>query len=205
MSSTLVETIAPSTIDVDGVIHNTRVLIESNAIQARVTEMGFEIANSYAVDEEVLVLCVMNGAKPFATDLQAAMQQARSDLKIDSSSIKVSSYEGARSTNQIRLDIPLTVDITGKNVLVAEDIFDSGQTLLWLIDYLKKKDPGTLAVAVAINKANPDRPEGMLGDTKQYYGFLVPNGFIIGYGLDYKQQYRDLPSVHSLRPEITDL
>lgn len=174
----------------DGV---ARILVDEDAIQARIVEMAREIDEAYR-DDVPLLVGVLNGAVAFMTDLMRAMQIA---LEIDF--MAVSSYGAAtRSSGVVRILKDLNEDIEGRRVIVVEDIVDSGLTLQYLLDVLERRNPRDVRVVALLKK---DKPEAIDVQVDQV-GFTIPDEFVIGYGLDYAGKYRNLPYVAVLDPRI---
>ena len=169
------------------------VLITEEQIRQRVKELGEQISREYA-GKEVILLCVLKGACVFFTDLARAMTV---HLKMDFMSI--SSYGDAQKTSGIvRINKDMDSSITGKHVIIAEDIMDSGLTLSYLTRLLSDRQPASLRVCALLDK--PERRECEI--TPDYCGFTIPNKFVVGYGLDYKGYYRNLPYVGVLSPRV---
>ena len=171
----------------------TQVLVTAEQISARVAEMGLELDKFYA-DKDPLLVGVLKGAVPFMADLSRAMQ-----LSTSQDWMAVSSYgSGTTSSGVVRILKDLDTDIVGRNVLVVEDILDSGLTLSWLLKNLGSRKPKSLEVFTLLRK-----PEGMkMKVDAKYVGFDIPNEFVVGYGLDYDQNYRNLRSIGTLAPHV---
>ncbi|HEU5326724.1 MAG: hypoxanthine phosphoribosyltransferase [Thermomicrobiales bacterium] len=174
-----------------------RVLIEEAAIQARVRELGRQIAADYAGSTAPLMLIgVLRGAVVFMADLIRAIDAT---LTIDF--IAVSSYGAStKSSGVVRILKDINESIEGANVIIVEDIIDSGLTLAYLLDLLHRRNPADLRVCAFLLK---DRPRDHALPDIPYVGFTIPDEFVIGYGLDYAGRYRNLPyvGVLSLGPE----
>ena len=169
------------------------VLLSEEQIKKRVQELGDQISKDYD-GQEIIVLCVLKGASIFFADLCRAITV---HLKMDFMSI--SSYGDAQKTSGIvRITKDMDTSITGKHVLIAEDIMDSGLTLSYLKRMLQERQPASIRTCCFLDK--PERRECDI--TPDYCGFAVPNKFVVGYGLDYKQKYRNLPFLGVLKPEI---
>lgn len=166
---------------------NYEVLISEEQIAARVKELGKQITEDYKDSREVLFVGILKGSVPFLADLVRAVDvPARLDFMI------VSSYGGGTSTSgNINIKMDLASDIKDKDVIIVEDIIDSGLTLHYLTDYLKQRGPKTLKTVTALDK--PSRRK--VDFVPDYCGFEVEDKFIIGYGLDYDQKYRNLPFI----------
>lgn len=162
-----------------------KVLFSREDLEKRVKEMAVEIDSDYN-GKEIIAVCVLKGAVFFATDL---LRNMKTPLSLDF--LRASSYEGTESTGKVNLDMEITTDIEGKDVLVVEDIADTGNTLKFLVDYLKSKNPKSLRVAVLLDKKERRTVEIDL----DYTGFVIPNKFVVGYGFDIDQKYRNLPYI----------
>ena len=160
-------------------------LISAEQIQARIQELGREIEKDLA-DGELVVVGVLKGSFIFMADLVRAIKRP---LSCDF--LRVSSYENDRSAGVVRMEFDLTQSITDKNVLLIEDIVDSGRTLRYLLKHLQSKRPAKLRVASLLYKELNPEVRGMI----DYCGFTIPNEFVIGYGLDSGGLYRSLPYV----------
>jgi len=169
------------------------VLFTSDQILARVIEMASEIDRDYE-GRELLLVGVLNGAVMVMSDLARAM---RSHLAMDW--MAVSSYgAGTKSSGVVRILKDLTTDIHDRDVLIVEDIVDTGLTLSYLQNNLASREPASLEIAAMFRK-----PASMTVDmTVKYVGFDIPSEFVVGYGLDYAGRYRNLVDVATLRPEV---
>jgi hypoxanthine phosphoribosyltransferase len=170
-----------------------RILIEEEALQARVRELGAEISRDYA-GRDLLLVGVLKGAVFFMADL---MRELTIPCEIDF--MAISSY-GARtdSSGVVRILKDLDLNISGRNVLVVEDIIDSGLTLSYLVRSLTARKPASVDICALLTK--PERRE--VDVPVRYIGFEIPNEFVIGYGLDYAERYRNLPHVAVLHPDL---
>lgn len=177
-------------------MHNdiAHVLISTEQIQQRVSELGNQIRNDYAPKGDLLMIGVLKGCTMFLMDLVRAIDM---DLSFDF--IAVSSYGATtESSGVVRMLKDLDTDITGRQVLVVEDIIDSGLTLAYLRSQLMRRNPASLRICSLLNK--PDRRTADV--SIDYLGFDIPNEFVVGYGLDYAERYRNLPYIGVLKPEI---
>ena len=173
---------------------NLRVLISREQIAARVAELAKDIEQGFA-GEAITLVTVLQGAATFARDLGRYL---RPEPLQDS--IGVSSYGSETKTNRHpRLVQDLAHPIAGKNVLIVEDILDSGFTLNFLTELLRARDPKSLRVVTLLDK--PSRR--VLPFTADYVGFVIEDLFVVGYGLDFNQQYRELPDICVLSPANT--
>ena len=169
------------------------ILIPEAQLQAKVAELGALISADYA-GRQVTLVSVLKGALPFMADLMRALSiLVRIDL------MEVSSYGGATETSgMVRILKDLSSSIEGEHVLIVEDIIDTGLTLNYLTDYLRGKNPRSLHICALL-----DKPARRLVDIDiTYRGFTIPDRFVIGYGLDYGELYRNLPYIGVLRPEV---
>jgi len=167
---------------VDG-IHG-KPLVTQEAMRARIRELGRQITSEYA-EKDLVMIGILKGAYAFYADLARAIS-----LPIAVDFLVVSNYAGtARASSQTRVLTELTEDIAGRHVLLVEDIVDSGRTVRHLRTMLGARKPKTIKVCALLNK--PERRQVEV--TVDYVGFTIPNKFVVGYGLDYRQQYRNLP------------
>ncbi len=170
-----------------------RVLLDENQLAQRVKELGGEISQDYA-DGDLLLLGILKGSVMFLADLARAIT-----VPVDMDFIAVSSYgTGTSTSGQVRLLKDLEGPIEGRDLLIVEDIIDSGLTLSYLIDVLKSRQPRSIKVVVLLDKPER-RKENVVPD---YTGFQIPDEFVVGYGLDYAEQYRSLPYVGVLSPSV---
>jgi hypoxanthine phosphoribosyltransferase len=169
----------------------TEVLIEPETLQHRVSELGEEISSDYA-GRDLLLVGVLKGAVFFMADL---MRHLTIPCEIDF--MAISSYgDSTDSSGVVRILKDLDINIEGRHVLVVEDIIDSGLTLSYLIRNLEAREPASLEICALLTK--PDRRE--IDVPVRYVGFEIPNRFVIGYGLDFAERYRNLPYVGVLDP-----
>lgn len=172
-----------------------RVLISEEQIQTRVREMGRQITKDYE-GEELVVVCILKGSTIFFSDLVRQMQL---DTVFDFMIVK--SYGGGtESSGNVRFVKDLDESITDKNVLIVEDIIDSGLTLTFLRNNLITRGAKSLRICTLLDK--PERRKPGADITVDYCGFQIPNEFVVGYGLDYDEKYRNLPMIGVLKPEI---
>ena len=170
-----------------------KVLLSREDIQRRVQELGDAIYDSFR-DKDPMFVGVLNGCFIFMADLVRATQ-----LKSELEFISVSSYQnGTRSSGVVQITRDLQRDITGRHIIVVEDILDSGNTLFFLKNYLLTKGAADITIVTLLDK--PARREKPI--VADYVGFEVPDEFVVGYGLDYAQQYRNMPYIGVLKPEI---
>jgi hypoxanthine phosphoribosyltransferase len=166
------------------------VLISSSQIERRLNELGAEITRDYAGKEPLLV-GVLKGVTCFMADL---MRHVSLPVSIDF--MTISSYEGDR-TGAVRIVQDLTENITGRDVIIVEDIVDTGMTLQHLMKLLEDRDPVSLRVCALLDK----RARRLVETPLAYVGFELPDEYVVGYGLDYRQRFRNLPFIATLRPE----
>lgn len=170
-----------------------RVLIDESSLQARIIEMGQEITAEYA-DKDLLLVSVLKGSVLFLADL---MRQIAIPHEIDF--MATSSYgAGVTSSGVVRILKDLNNPIEGRHVLIVEDIIDSGNTLAYLMGLLAARNPASLQIVTLLDK--PDRRE--VDIHVAWTGFSIPNEFVIGYGLDYNERYRNLPYIGILKPSV---
>jgi hypoxanthine phosphoribosyltransferase len=166
---------------------NLEVLFSAEEIQARVAELGAEITREYAGRELVLV-SVLKGSCVFLADLMRAI-----DLNLTIDFMSVSSYkDGTRSTGDVEILKDLSNPIRGKDVIVVEDIIDTGLTLSRLLEILESRGANSIKLASFLDKPEPRIKKEL---TVDYTGFVVPNQFVVGYGLDAAGRYRNLPFI----------
>src|SRR5437660_8969420 len=169
----------------------TDVLIDREVLQRRIEELGEEISTDYA-GRDLLLIGVLKGAVFFMADL---MRHLTIPCEIDF--MAISSYgDSTDSSGVVRILKDLDINIEGRHVLVVEDIIDSGLTLSYLIRNLEAREPATLEICALLTK--PERRE--IDVPVRYGGFEIPNRFVIGYGLDFAERYRNLPDVGVLAP-----
>ena len=170
-----------------------RVLYSEEQLKARVAELGDEIYDRFC-DKNPIFLAVLKGSFVFMADLVRACQ-----LKCDIEFIAVSSYQnGTESSGAVQITRDLQQDITGRDIIVVEDILDSGNTLYFLKNYFLTKGAKSVTIATLLDKPSR-RTKPIYAD---FAGFEVPNEFVVGYGLDYAQKYRNIPYIGVLRPEV---
>ncbi len=165
---------------------NLRVLISSERIQARIREMGAEISRDYP-GGNLHMICILKGACFFLTDLARAMTR---DVFVDF--MGISTYgKGKTSSGEVKVTKDLDISMEGADVLIVEDIVDSGVTLTYLVHMLEQRRPRSLRIAALL-----DKPERRLRPVEvTYVGFRIPDQFVVGYGLDYAEKYRNLDAV----------
>lgn len=162
-----------------------KTLIDEKLIQARVKEIAREIENKYK-DEDIILVCILKGSVMFFTELAKNISN-----NVQLEFIEVSSYSGTESTGKIILKKDMGQDIEGKNVIIVEDIVDTGRTLKYLKELLEQRKPKKLETATLLNK----QARRFVDVDVEYIGFEIEDKFVLGYGLDYDQNYRNLPYV----------
>ncbi len=169
------------------------VLIDSDTLQTRIAELAQTISADYAGAPNLLLICVLKGGVMFLTDL---MRHLTVPHTIDF--MAISSYgSGVReSSGRVRIDMDLTQDVAGKNLLIVEDIIDSGHTLQYIMNLLDTRDPASVRICTLLSK--PSRREVPI--TVDYVGFEIPDKFVFGYGLDLDELFRNLPFVAVCNP-----
>ena len=171
----------------------SEILIEEEALQRRIAELGEEISGDYA-DRDLLLIGVLKGAVFFMADL---MRHLTVPCEVDF--MAISSYGAATdSSGVVRIIKDLEINISGRDVLVVEDIIDSGLTLSYLRRTLGARKPASLEICALLTK--PERREVEV--PVRYVGFEIPNRFVIGYGLDFAERYRNLPYIGVLHPDL---
>ena len=170
-----------------------KILIGEEQLAAKVKELGAQISADYK-DKHLLLVIVLKGSVVFMADLMRAITEP---VHLDFMS--VSSYGGGvKTTGVVKILKDLDNPIEGLDLLIVEDILDSGMTLNYLMDYLQQQGPKSIRIVTLL-----DKPERRMVDiTPDYLGFQVPDEFVVGYGLDYNEKYRNLPFVGVLKPEV---
>jgi len=164
-------------------------------IAAKVAELGARIKGDYeavlADGEQLLVVGVLNGAFIFMADLVRAV----GDLPLEVDFVRLSSYQDKdTSSSEVVMTKNLEKEIRGRHVLIVEDIADCGLTLAWLMEFLRKRQPASIKVAVAVDKRGRRETPVAL----DYVGFTLEDGFLVGYGLDYAERHRNLPAIYEV-------
>lgn len=169
------------------------ILISADDIAGKIGELAEQIDAAYS-DSEPILVGVLKGAAMFMSDLARALERP-STMEF----MAVSSYgSGTQSSGVVRILKDLDRDIAGQDVLIVEDIIDSGLTLSWLLKNLRSRNPRSIRIVTLLRK-----PEAIKVDIAvDYVGFDIPNEFVVGYGLDYAERYRDLPYIGRLKPSV---
>jgi hypoxanthine phosphoribosyltransferase len=171
----------------------SEILIDEETLHGRIAELGAQVSDDYR-GEDLLLIGVLKGAVFFMADLMRSIE-----IPCEVDFMAISSYgAGIDSSGVVRILKDLDVSIEGRNVLVVEDIIDSGLTLSYLLRNLEAREPASLEVCALLTK--PERRENDV--VCRYVGFEIPNRFVIGYGLDFAERYRNLPFVGVLRDEL---
>lgn len=173
--------------EVEEVKDKIKVLIEKENLEKRIDELALKIQNDY-LNKDILVICILKGSLFFTVDLTKRINNHK--LEIDF--MRISSYgDELISSGNINIIKDLESDINGRNVLIVEDIIDSGNTLYYLKDILEKRNPKSLKICTLLDKKSR-RVKNIVPD---YIGFEIENKFVVGYGLDYKDCFRNLPFI----------
>jgi len=171
-----------------------KILITEEQIQRRIAEMGQELTREYA-DKFPVIVGVLKGVVVFFADM---VRQIKVPCQMDF--LWISSYQGTDSTGQMVVKRDVGVDVKGRHVLILEDIYDTGNSLDFTVRHLLEKQPASLKICTLLDK--PERRKPGITLKPDYVGFMVPNEFVVGYGLDYNEEYRNLPYVGILKPEV---
>mgnify|MGYP001041734741 FL=1 len=169
-----------------------KVLFTREEIEKRVCELAAEINRDYA-GEEIIFIGILRGSCYFLCDLTRHVEES---AYIEFMS--VSSYKGTKSSGEVRINTDISMPIEGKNVIIVEDIIDTGSTLAYLKRIMLERRPKSFKICTLLDKPSRRKVE-IEGD---YVGFTVPDEFVVGYGLDYNQKYRNYPHIGVLKPEI---
>ncbi len=165
----------------------SEVLIPEDTLQNRIAELGAEISRDYA-DQELLLICILRGGVMFLTDL---MRHIHPPVAVDFMAVSSYGIGGRQSSGKVRITLDLNTDVGNRNVMLVEDIIDSGHTIASVLDFLTTRHPKTLCVCTLLDKAERREVEVPI----RYRGFSIPNKFVFGYGLDIDEYYRNLPFI----------
>lgn len=169
------------------------VFLTQKQIEDRVVELARAIDDTYDAKDEIMVIGILNGAVMFLTDLVRKME---SNVQI--SFAKYSSYEGMEFSGKIKAELPITAkQVKGKNVLLVEDIIDTGKTLQFLLEEVAEMGAKTVKIAALLSKPTAHQ----IVINADFIGFEIPEKFVVGYGLDYDQEGRDLPDIYQLKED----
>ena len=170
-----------------------KILLTEEQIQARIAELGEILTEDYK-DKDPIVVGVMKGVVVFYADM---IRQIKTPCQMDF--MWISSYAGTESTGNMIVRRDVSSDIKGRHVLVLEDIFDTGNSLDFTVKHLLAKEPASVKVCTLLDKPERRNPDITL--KPDYIGFTIPNEFVVGYGLDFNEHYRNLPYIGVLKPE----
>jgi hypoxanthine phosphoribosyltransferase len=163
--------------------------ISEEMLLQRVREMGGKISRDFK-DQSPLILGVLNGSFMFLADLAKSIS-----IPVEINFLKISSYQGTSSTGQIKEKSILNVELKGRCVIIVEDIVDTGLSMAYLVEKIKKLEPKSISIATLLTK-----PDALQHPVKvDYVGFEIPNKFVVGYGLDYEGYGRNLPAIYQLK------
>ena len=169
-------------------------LLSEEQIQSRVRELAAQLSRDYAGKNPIFV-GVLKGVVVFFSDF---IKNFTEDCQIDF--MWISSYAGANSTGAMEVKRDVAGDLKGRHVVILEDIFDTGTSLQYTYHHLLAKEPASLKICTLLDK--PERRKPGITVTPDYTGFVIPNEFVVGYGLDYNEQYRNLPFIGILDPKV---
>ncbi len=170
-----------------------KVLISEEELRSRIAQLGEEITRDYAGKDPV-ILGVLKGVVVFYADM---IRQIRVPCQMDF--MCLSSYHGTQSTGNMVVRQDMSVDVSGRHVLILEDIFDTGTSLDYTYHHVLSKRPASIRICTLLDK--PERRKPGITLKPDYVGFTIPNEFVVGYGLDFNEHYRNLPYVGVLKPE----
>ena len=170
-----------------------KILLSEEQIKTRIKELGQELSREYA-GKNPLVVGVLKGVVVFYADMIRAI-----DVPCQLDFMWISSYRGTNSSGTMNVRCDLSADVKGRHVLILEDIFDTGNSLQYTYDYLMTKEPASLKICTLLDK--PERRNPSVTIKADYTGFVIPNEFVVGYGLDFNEAYRNLPFVGVLKSE----
>ena len=171
-----------------------KILITEEQLQRRIEELGQELTREYA-DKFPVIVGVLKGVVVFYADM---VRKIKVPCQMDF--MWISSYAGTNSTGEMVVKRDVTVDVKDRHVLILEDIYDTGSSLDFTYHHLLSKNPASLKICTLLDK--PERRKPGITLKPDYVGFTVPNEFVVGYGLDYNELYRNLPYVGVLKPEV---
>ena len=171
-----------------------QILLTEAQIQSKIEELGEILTKEYA-GKDPIVIGVLKGVVVFYADM---IRKINVPCQMDF--MWVSSYSGTNSTGNMIVRKDVSADIKGRHVLILEDIFDTGNSLDFVVKHLQSKEPASLKICTLLDK--PERRNPAVTLQADYVGFTIPNAFVVGYGLDYNEHYRNLPYVGILKPEV---
>lgn len=161
------------------------ILINEKRLEKRIEELGKEIERDYE-GKDIVFIGILKGSVMFMAQLA---KNIKNNMEFEF--MEVASYEGKESTGKIKINKDINDSIKGKNVIIVEDIIDTGRTLTYLVEYLKQKEPKSLKIVTMLSKPS----KRIMELNVDYIGFSIDDKFVIGYGLDYNQKYRNLPYI----------
>ncbi len=169
------------------------IMYSEEEINKRIAELGAQISREYQ-GKEITMICILKGAAAFTCELAK-----RIDLPVEMEYMRCSSYGNeTESSGVVKIDLDLDRPIRGKNILIVEDIIDTGRTMNYLMDILHDRGPASVKLCALL-----DKPDRRVADVSiDYTGFVIPDEFVVGYGLDYAQKYRNLPYIGIVTPEV---
>ena len=170
-----------------------KVLLSEQQLKDRIRELGEELSREYA-DKDPIFVGVLKGVVVFYADM---VRQITVPCQFDF--MWISSYSGTETTGRMEVKRDISADIKGRHVVILEDIFDTGNSLQYTYHHLLGKEPASLKICTLLDK--PERRNPNVTVTADYTGFVIPNEFVVGYGLDFNEHYRNLPYVGVLKPE----
>ena len=170
------------------------ILLTEEQIKTRIAELGKELTADYAGKDPIIV-GVLKGVVVFYADM---IREIRTHCQMDF--MWISSYAGTNSTGKMEVKRDISSDIRGRHVLILEDIYDTGNSLDFTYRHLMSREPASLKICTLLDKPERRRPGITL--KPDYVGFTIPNAFVVGYGLDYAEHYRNLPYIGILKPEV---
>ncbi|MBQ7001023.1 MAG: hypoxanthine phosphoribosyltransferase [Oscillospiraceae bacterium] len=171
-----------------------QILLTEEQIQSKIAELGKILTEEYA-DKNPVIVGVLKGVVVFYADM---IRQIKTPCQLDF--MWISSYAGANSSGKMLVRQDVTADIKGRHVLILEDIFDTGNSLSFTVEHLLSKEPASLKICTFLDK--PERRKPGVTLQADYVGYTIPNAFVVGYGLDYNEKYRNLPYIGILKPEV---
>ena len=171
-----------------------KILLPEEQIQTKVKELAAQISAEYA-DKHPVFVGVLKGVVIFFADMVRNI-----DIPCQIDFMSISSYSGTTTTGRTEIRKDVSVDIKGRHVVILEDIFDTGTSLTFTVNHLLNKGPASLKVCSFLDK--PERRKPGVTLVPEYVGYTIPNDFVVGYGLDYNEHYRNLPYLGVLKPEI---
>ena len=171
-----------------------QILLTEEQIRDKVKELAAALKAEYA-DKNPLFVGVLKGVVPFFADMMKAY-----DAPCEIDFMWISSYQGTNSTGSMIVRKDVTQDIKGRHVVILEDIYDTGNSLDFTYNHLLSKEPASLRICTLLDK--PERRKPGITLQPEYVGFVIPNAFVVGYGLDFNEHYRNLPYIGILKPEV---